>query len=165
MCVSIKLWFRKPLAQVRFKSNSESRYLIKVSAVKFRKKKLFLFPCLDNMITKNILFVISIYCGSGLCFYSMHSYNRSWSYSCKIINKCPCISRYMPFKIQQKHILISLLCLIILTTYLIVNNDVSVFTKIPSCHWLLQKILPAKENSTGTYNVYRSWLRKSSFIL
>ena len=41
MCVSIKLWFRKPLAQVRFKSNSESRYLIKVSAVKFRKKTLF----------------------------------------------------------------------------------------------------------------------------
>ena len=45
---------------------------------------------------------------------------------------------------------IGLLCLIVLSAYVIVNFDLSVFMKTPSGQWLLQKITVNKEHITRT---------------
>ena len=55
----------------------------------------------------------------------------------------------MSFEIHRKHMVISLLGLIILSAFAIVNYDVSAFLKIPSGQWLLQKLTFTKDNITG----------------
>ena len=45
---------------------------------------------------------------------------------------------------------VGLLCLIVLSAYVIINFDLSVFMKTPSGQWLLQKITVNKEPITGT---------------